>query len=157
MLLQGKLFGRQTNRLKTDEELKILWQGLIFVLCPDWGNQSYKVNIQRYNFVKIRQSTRCRLKVCLMLGGDKQIIPFIMPLAGEAQKSRVLQILAIRWVQRSFGGKRELGKGDFLFRVADLISSEDLFLLIFFIVEVNLLLGSDLLSIGRGVKCHYLI
>jgi hypothetical protein len=46
--------------------------------------------------------------------------------------------------------------GDFLFRVVDLDSSEDLFLLISFIVEVNLLLGSDLGTIGRDVRCHYL-
>jgi hypothetical protein len=37
--------------------------------------------------------------------------------------------------------------------VVDLDSSEDLFLLISFIVEVNLLLGSDLGTIGRGVRC----
>ena len=40
--------------------------------------------------------------------------------------------------------------------MVDRDSSEDLFLLISFIVEVNLLLGSDLGTIGRGVKCHYL-
>jgi hypothetical protein len=40
--------------------------------------------------------------------------------------------------------------------VVDLDSSEDLFLLISFIVEVNLLLGSDLGTIGCGVICHYL-
>jgi hypothetical protein len=40
--------------------------------------------------------------------------------------------------------------------VVDLVSSEDLFLLIFFIIEVNLLLGSDLVSIHHGVRCHYL-
>jgi hypothetical protein len=40
--------------------------------------------------------------------------------------------------------------------VADLDSSQDLFLLIPFIIEVNLLLGSDLGTIGRGVRCHYL-
>jgi hypothetical protein len=39
--------------------------------------------------------------------------------------------------------------------VVDLDSSEDLFLLIFFIVEVNLVLGSDSGTIGRGVRCHY--
>jgi hypothetical protein len=33
--------------------------------------------------------------------------------------------------------------------------SKDLFLLISFIVEVNLLLGSDLGTIGHGVRCHY--
>jgi hypothetical protein len=33
--------------------------------------------------------------------------------------------------------------------------SEDLFLLISFIVEVNLLLGSVLGTIDRGVRCHY--
>ena len=40
--------------------------------------------------------------------------------------------------------------------MVDLDSSEDLFLLILFIFEVNLLLGSDLGTIGRGVGCHYL-
>jgi hypothetical protein len=40
--------------------------------------------------------------------------------------------------------------------VVDLDSSEDLFLLISLIVEVNLLLGSDLGTIGPGVGCHYL-
>jgi hypothetical protein len=40
--------------------------------------------------------------------------------------------------------------------VVDLDSSEDLFLLIFFIVEVNLVLGSDLGTISHGVRCHYL-
>jgi hypothetical protein len=40
--------------------------------------------------------------------------------------------------------------------VVDLDSSEDLFLLVFFIVEVNLVLGSDLGIISRGVRCHYL-
>jgi hypothetical protein len=35
-------------------------------------------------------------------------------------------------------------------------SSEDLFLLISFIVEVNPLLGSDLGTISCGVRCHYL-
>jgi hypothetical protein len=40
--------------------------------------------------------------------------------------------------------------------VVDLDSSEDLFLLISFIVEVNFLLGSDLGTIDRGVGCHYL-
>jgi hypothetical protein len=35
--------------------------------------------------------------------------------------------------------------------VVDLDSSEDLFLLILFIFEVNLLLGSDLGTIGRGL------
>jgi hypothetical protein len=39
--------------------------------------------------------------------------------------------------------------------VVDLDSSEDLFLLISFIVEVNLLFGSNLGAIGRGVRCHY--
>jgi hypothetical protein len=38
----------------------------------------------------------------------------------------------------------------------DLDSTEDLFLLISFIVEVNLLLGSVLGTIGCGVICHYL-
>ena len=37
----------------------------------------------------------------------------------------------------------------------DLDSSADLFLLMSFIVKVNLLLGSDLGTIGRGVKYHY--
>jgi hypothetical protein len=40
--------------------------------------------------------------------------------------------------------------------VVDLDSSEDLFLLISFIVEINLLLGSDLGTISCGVRCHYL-
>jgi hypothetical protein len=40
--------------------------------------------------------------------------------------------------------------------MVDRDSFEDLFLLISFIVEVNLLLESDLGTIGRGVKCHYL-
>jgi hypothetical protein len=40
--------------------------------------------------------------------------------------------------------------------VAGLDSSEDLFLLISFIVEVIFLLGSDLGTICRGVGCHYL-
>jgi hypothetical protein len=40
--------------------------------------------------------------------------------------------------------------------MVDLDSSKDLFLLISFIVEVNLLLGSDLGTIGRGVRRHYL-
>jgi hypothetical protein len=39
--------------------------------------------------------------------------------------------------------------------VVDLDSSEDLFLLISFIVEVNLLLGSDVGTICYGVRCHY--
>jgi hypothetical protein len=39
--------------------------------------------------------------------------------------------------------------------VADLDSSEDLFLLISFIVEVNLLLGFSLGTNGCGVRCHY--
>jgi hypothetical protein len=39
--------------------------------------------------------------------------------------------------------------------MVDLDSSEDLFLLISFIVEVNLLLGSDLGTISCGVRCHY--
>jgi hypothetical protein len=39
--------------------------------------------------------------------------------------------------------------------VVDLDSSEVQFLLISFIVEVNLLLGSDSRAIGRGVRCHY--
>jgi hypothetical protein len=52
-------------------------------------------------------------------------------------------------------GVRE-SKGDFLFQVVDPDSSEDMFLLISFIIEVNLLLGSDLVTINRGVRCHYL-
>jgi hypothetical protein len=40
--------------------------------------------------------------------------------------------------------------------VVDLDSSESLFLLISFIVEVNLLLGSGLGTFSRGVRCHYL-
>jgi hypothetical protein len=40
--------------------------------------------------------------------------------------------------------------------VVNLESPEDLFLLVSFIVEVNLLLGSDLGTIGCGVRCHYL-
>jgi hypothetical protein len=39
--------------------------------------------------------------------------------------------------------------------MVDLGSSEDLFLLISFIIEVNLLLGSVLETIDRGVRCHY--
>jgi hypothetical protein len=39
----------------------------------------------------------------------------------------------------------------------DLDSYEDLFLLISFLVKVNLLLGSVLRTIGCGVRCHYLI
>jgi hypothetical protein len=38
--------------------------------------------------------------------------------------------------------------------VVDLDSSEDMFLLISFIVEVNLIL--DLGTISRGVRCNYL-
>ena len=44
-----------------------------------------------------------------------------------------------------------LGQEKLLFRMVDLDSSEDLFLLLSFIVEVNLLLGSDLGTISRGV------
>jgi hypothetical protein len=40
--------------------------------------------------------------------------------------------------------------------VVDLDSSEDVLLLLSFIVEVNLLLGSDLGTISRGVRCLYL-
>jgi hypothetical protein len=40
--------------------------------------------------------------------------------------------------------------------VVDLDSSEDLFLLIFFIVEVNFVLGSDLGTNDRDVRCYYL-
>jgi hypothetical protein len=40
--------------------------------------------------------------------------------------------------------------------VVDLDSSEDLFLLISFIVEVNLIFGSDLGTIGHDATCHYL-
>jgi hypothetical protein len=46
--------------------------------------------------------------------------------------------------------------GEILFWVVDLYSYEDLFLLISFLVEVNLLLESVLGTIGRGVRCHYL-
>jgi hypothetical protein len=38
--------------------------------------------------------------------------------------------------------------------VVDLDSSKDLFLLISFLVEVNLLLGSDLGTISHGVRCY---
>jgi hypothetical protein len=41
--------------------------------------------------------------------------------------------------------------------VVDFDSFDDMLLFIFFIVEVNLLLGSDLGTIGCGVGCHYLI
>jgi hypothetical protein len=40
--------------------------------------------------------------------------------------------------------------------VVDLDSPEDLFLLISFIVEVNFLLGTNLGTISRGVRCPYL-
>jgi hypothetical protein len=40
--------------------------------------------------------------------------------------------------------------------VVDLDLSEDLFLLLSFIVEVNLLLRSDLRTIDCAVGCHYL-
>jgi hypothetical protein len=50
---------------------------------------------------------------------------------------------------------KEVRYGRLLFWVVDLDSSEDLFLLILFIFEVNLLLGSDLGTIGCGVKCQY--
>jgi hypothetical protein len=51
-------------------------------------------------------------------------------------------------------GERKLGKEEiFLFRLVDLDSSEDLFLLISFLVDVNL--PFDLGTIGRGVRCHY--
>jgi hypothetical protein len=40
--------------------------------------------------------------------------------------------------------------------MVDLDSSEYLFLLISFIVEINPLLRSYLGTIGRGVRCHYL-
>jgi hypothetical protein len=40
--------------------------------------------------------------------------------------------------------------------MVDLDSSEDLFLLISFIVEVNFLLRSDLGTISHGVGCHYM-
>jgi hypothetical protein len=39
--------------------------------------------------------------------------------------------------------------------MVDLDSSEDMFLLISFLVEVNLILESDLGTIGRGVRCYY--
>jgi hypothetical protein len=51
-------------------------------------------------------------------------------------------------------GQKKVRKGRLLLWVVDLDSSEDLFLLISFIIGVNLLL--DLGTIGRGVKCHYL-
>jgi hypothetical protein len=53
-------------------------------------------------------------------------------------------------------GRRKFGRRYFFSQVVDLDSSEDLFLLISFLVEVNLLLGSDLGTISRGVGCHYL-
>jgi hypothetical protein len=40
--------------------------------------------------------------------------------------------------------------------MVDLDSSEDLFLLVSFIVEVNLLLESDLRTLGCSVGCPYL-
>jgi hypothetical protein len=40
--------------------------------------------------------------------------------------------------------------------VVDLDSSKGLFLLISFIVEVNLLLGFDSRTISCGIRCHYL-
>ena len=49
-----------------------------------------------------------------------------------------------------------LGYEKLLFRMVDLDSSEGLLLLISVIVKVNLLLGSDLGTIGCGVICHYL-
>jgi hypothetical protein len=39
--------------------------------------------------------------------------------------------------------------------MVDLDSYEDMFLLISFIVEVNLLFGSDLGTIDCGVRCHH--
>jgi hypothetical protein len=54
------------------------------------------------------------------------------------------------WVKESLVGEI------FLFRVVDLDSSEDLFLLVSFIVDVNLLFGSDLRAIGCGVGWLYL-
>jgi hypothetical protein len=58
-------------------------------------------------------------------------------------------------VDQIWGG-RKLGKRDFLFRMVDLDSSEDLFLLVSFIAEVNLLLGFDSRTINCGIRCHYL-
>jgi hypothetical protein len=53
-------------------------------------------------------------------------------------------------VEQSWG-QRKLSKGDFLFQVADFDSSEDLFILISFLVEVILVLGSDLGNISCSV------
>ena len=58
-------------------------------------------------------------------------------------------------VEKIWGAEESL-VGEIFFRVVDLDSSEDLFLLISFLVEVNLLLESDLGTIGCGVRCHYL-
>jgi hypothetical protein len=52
-------------------------------------------------------------------------------------------------------GAEESLVGEILFRVVDLDSYEDLFLLISFLVEVNLLLESVLGTIGCGVRCHH--
>jgi hypothetical protein len=60
--------------------------------------------------------------------------------------------MSVLWYNRaSFGGQGKVRYGRLLFRVVDPDSSEYLFLLIYFIVEVNLLLGSDLGTIGRGL------
>jgi hypothetical protein len=56
-------------------------------------------------------------------------------------------------VEKIWGAEESL-VGEIFFRVVDLDSSEDLFLLISFLVEVNLLLESDLGTIGCGVRCH---
>jgi hypothetical protein len=52
------------------------------------------------------------------------------------------------------GAEESLVGEIFLFQVVDLDSSEDLFLLISFLGEVNLLIESDLGTISRGVGCH---
>jgi hypothetical protein len=56
-------------------------------------------------------------------------------------------------VEKIWGAEESL-VGEIFFRVVDLDSSEDLFLFISFLVEVNLLLESDLGTIGCGVRCH---
>jgi hypothetical protein len=53
------------------------------------------------------------------------------------------------------GAEESLVGEIFLFRVVDFDSSEHLFLLTSFTVKVYLLLGSDLGTISRGVRCHY--
>jgi hypothetical protein len=57
-------------------------------------------------------------------------------------------------VEKTWGQKKVSIKETFL-PVVDLDSSEGLFLLISFIVEVNLLLGFDLGTISCGIRCHY--